>query len=760
MNNKLLKSLLSVLIAATLFTGSGVVSSPYASAQQDSPVAQTPSDTSPQSGDTPEESIVEIPAPDASPEDNESAQRIADQLADTSPSVVVEGQKNLRFGEKLQVSIALKNIPDTVAAEKFVIQYNTSKLEFQEVKAAGSHIQIVGQQEAPGKITVITANPNSKLVSNQPIIIVSFKAKAAAGVDNVTVSAELGLSPDGEYGTAGSSTLDLEIEKGLIGDLNRNGKIEIGDLAKLVHYFDLTSVDPQWERIAEGDFNANLKIDLADLAILARKLLDKPFELIETTVADIHAAMQSGELTAEKLVSMYLKRIDNYDSQLHSILTVNSHALDIAREMDAEYKATGKLRGPLHGIPVIVKDNYNTVGMPTTAGCICLQNNFTTTDSFMIQKLKDAGAIILAKSNLHEFAFGTTTISSLGGQTNNPYDLSRNPGGSSGGTGAALAANLGAIGLGTDTGGSIRIPSSYNSLVGIRPTIGLTSREGIIPLALSQDVGGPMARTVADAALMLDVVSGYDKNDLATSYSIGRIPSSYTDYLDVNGLKGARIGVIRDSSVMGTNSEVIRLTNRAIAEMERMGATVVDVTVPNLAKILSYNSLSGTEFKFNLNDYLNSPSIGPDVTFKSLSDILATGTILESQRSSMVARNSIEVLETEAYKDILLYRTRTTQQSLLSTMADNKLDALLYPSTAAPVGGSAGSANRLSPFSGFPAISVPAGFASISGRPDSPIGIELLGKPFDEGTLIKLAYGFEQGTKYRVSPELFPALTN
>lgn len=172
----------------------------------------------------------------------------------------------------------------------------------------------------------------------------------------------------------------------------------------------------------------------------------------------------------------------------------------------------------------------------------------------MIQKLKDAGAIILAKSNLHEFAFGTTTISSLGGQTYNPYDLTRNPGGSSGGTGAALAANLGVIGLGTDTGGSIRIPSSYNSLVGIRPTIGLTSREGIIPLAISQDVGGPMARTVADAALMLDVVSGYDKHDLATSYSIGRIPDSYTDYLDVNGLKGARIGIVRDSSMMGTNA--------------------------------------------------------------------------------------------------------------------------------------------------------------------------------------------------------------
>lgn len=361
MNNKLLKSLLSVLIATMVFTGSGIFPVPYASAQQDSPAMESPSGTPPQNGNTPEEPASPNPTPDTAVDDPTPIESNVLQLAAASPSVIVKGQQNLRFGEKLLVNIALKDIPDAVAAEKFVIQYSTSRLEFQEVKAAGDGIQIVGHQADPGKVTVITANPTSKLADNETIITIIFKAKAAAGIDNVTVSAELGLSPDGEYGAAGSSTLDLDIQKGLSGDLNRNGKIDIGDLAKLVHYFDVTSADPQWEEIANGDFNTNLRIDLADLAILARKLLDKPFELVETTVADIHAAMQSGELTAEELVNMYLKRIDRYDGQLHSILTVNPHALDIAKEMDAEYKATGKLRGPLHGIPVIVKDNFNTV---------------------------------------------------------------------------------------------------------------------------------------------------------------------------------------------------------------------------------------------------------------------------------------------------------------------------------------------------------------------------------------------------------------
>ena len=220
----------------------------------------------------------------------------------------------------------------------------------------------------------------------------------------------------------------------------------------------------------------------------------------------------------------------------------------------------------------------------------------------MIKKLKDAGAIILAKSNLHEFAFGLSTISSLGGQTLNPYDLTKNPGGSSGGTGAALAANFGVIGLGTDTGGSIRVPSSYNNLVGLRPTIGLTSREGIVPLALSQDVGGPIARSVEDLAISMDILKGYDPEDAATVFSMGRTPSTYTKYLDADGLRGARIGVI-DALVSSSSAAVGGLTQQAITDMEAAGATIVHVTVPKLTEILSFSSLSGYEFKSQLNEY-------------------------------------------------------------------------------------------------------------------------------------------------------------
>ncbi|MUG88372.1 amidase [Paenibacillus timonensis] len=485
----------------------------------------------------------------------------------------------------------------------------------------------------------------------------------------------------------------------------------------------------------------------------------KPFVLPEATISEIQRAMEQGKLTSKQLVQMYLDRIAKYDDQgisLQAVLTINPEALRIAEALDQERAAKGP-RGPLHGIPILVKDNFDTSDMPTTAGCLCLKDSIPDQDADQIAKLKEAGAIILGKTNLHEFAFGITTSSSLGGQTKNPYALDRYPGGSSGGTGAAIAANLAVAGLGTDTGGSIRIPSSFNSLVGIRPTIGLSSRDGIIPLALTQDVGGPIARTVEDAAILLDATAGYDPDDVATAYSVGRIPESYTRFLDANGLKGARIGVATELFLEGNDQEkaVSNVVTNAVNELSSLGATVVNIKIPHLAEINKYPSLSGYEFKFQLNDYLK--ELGDDAPYHSLAEIIASGEYDKTQESSMKAREAREALDTQEYKDIVLKRTSLTRESLLKVMADYNLDAIVYPTSTQPpalIGESqsSGNNNRLSPFSGFPAITVPAGFTAEG----LPVGIEFLGRAFDEGTLIKYAYSFEQGTRHRHAPKWTP----
>ncbi|MEO2205605.1 amidase family protein [Paenibacillus pabuli] len=508
-------------------------------------------------------------------------------------------------------------------------------------------------------------------------------------------------------------------------------------------------------------FLPNAVLTENDVAILKDRIYNyiKPFVLEEATITELQAAMTQGKLTSKELVQMYLDRIEQYDDQgvsINAVLTLNADALEIAQALDEERVAQGA-RGPLHGIPVLVKDNFDTNDMPTTAGCICLKDSVPAQDAEQVKKLKEAGAIILGKTNLHEFAFGITTSSSLGGQTLNPYALDHYPGGSSGGTGAAIASNFAAAGMGTDTGGSIRIPSSFNSLVGIRPTIGLSSREGIIPLALTQDVGGPMARTVSDAAIMLDATAGYDKDDVATAYAVGKIPSSYTDFLDVNGLKGARIGVATEliPSTKAEEKAVADVINNAVEELKSLGATAVPISIPNLDEINKYPSLSGYEFKFQLNDYLE--SLGEDAPYHSLSDIIASGEFDKTQEQSMKARDARETLETTEYKDIVLKRTQITREAILKVMADNNLDAIVYPTStqAAAVigeGQNSGGNNRLSPFSGFPAITVPAGFTTEG----LPVGIEFLGRAFDEGTLIKLAYSYEQGTHHRQAPKLTP----
>ncbi|KKI90858.1 amidase [Bacillus sp. SA1-12] len=471
----------------------------------------------------------------------------------------------------------------------------------------------------------------------------------------------------------------------------------------------------------------------------------------EATIFELQHAMQKGALSSEKLVEYYLERIEEYDDTIHSVITVDDDVIAEAKELDKERRA-GKVRGSLHGIPVILKDNYDTYDMPTTAGSLSLEGSIALDDAYQTKRLREEGAIILGKANLHEFAFGFQTYSSLGGQTFNPYDLSRYPGGSSGGTAAAVAANLAAVGLGTDTGGSIRIPSSFNNLVGIRPTMGLASRDGIIPLALSQDVGGPIAKTVEDAAIVLDAIAGYDPADPVTKTSIGNVPKTYTHYLKKNGLKNAQIGVVRE--LFGQDQQVNEAMEQAITDMEKLGAKVVDVTIPNLNNILAYPSLSGFEFKFQLNDYL--ASLGQDAPVTTLTEIINSGKFHPSLKNSLIARNNQVSLETnEEYQNIITNRPKLTRESLMETFTVNELDALVYPTSnalPAKVGENqgAGNANRLSPYSGFPAMSVPIGFSDNG----LPIGMELLGKEFDEPTLIKLAYSYQEGTNHRKAPVL------
>lgn len=484
-----------------------------------------------------------------------------------------------------------------------------------------------------------------------------------------------------------------------------------------------------------------------------QKELVEQFDIEEATIAEMSAAMEEGKLTSEELVRFYLDRIEKFDQQgpkINSMISVNAQAIETAKQLDRE-RAEGKIRGALHGIPIVLKDNYDTVDMPTTAGSLSLEGSMAPDDAFQTEKLREEGAVIIGKANLHEFAFGFNTYSSLGGQTLNPYDLTRYPGGSSGGTGAAVASNFAAAGLGTDTGGSIRVPASFNNLVGIRPTMGLASRDGIIPLALTQDTGGPLARTVEDAAVVLDTIVGYDEADPITEKSNGRIPDSYTDYLDEDGLKGARIGVVK--ALFGEDEQIIEATEQAIDDMEALGAEVVDVTIPNLDKIMAYPSLSSYEFKFQLNDYL--ASLGENAPVKSLSEIIASGKYHPAMEESMKARDAKVSLEEDAtYQDIIVNRPKITTESLMEVYEEQDIDALVYPTSAIlpqKIGGDQGGGPnpKLSPFSGYPAMSVPIGFSDEG----LPIGMEMLGTAFSEPTLIKLAYSYQEGTEHRKAPD-------
>jgi Asp-tRNA(Asn)/Glu-tRNA(Gln) amidotransferase A subunit family amidase len=494
-------------------------------------------------------------------------------------------------------------------------------------------------------------------------------------------------------------------------------------------------------------------------AALLSMLLD------EASVRSVHAAIDTGKATCVQVVRHYLDRIDAYDDRgpaLNAIITVNPRALETAAQMDKLDRTTRPSR-PLHCIPVILKDNFHTADMPTTGGSITFRNMQTPDDGFVVKRLRDAGAIIIAKANLHELARSGTTVSSLGGQTRNPYDLTRTPGGSSGGTGAAIAANFGVLGTGSDTGQSIRSPSSANALVGVRPTRGLVSRAGVMPFSTTQDEAGPITRSVEDAARMLDVIAGYDANDPITAFSAGHIPRSYTASFDLGGLRGARIGLLTD--FIGRDpihGDVNRVLDTAVARMTAMGATVVRVTIPNLDELTRGLNLMNLEFKAAFDRYL--ASLGPIAPVKSLAEFVARGQAHESMRRGLDADLAVVDGMNSPEHQRMMARRDALRQAVMTVMAANKFDAILYPHQkrlVVPIGEDQADRNGvLSNSTGFPALTFPGGFSprTSSAPLGVPVGLELLGPEWSEPVLFRIAWAYEQATKIRKPPASTPPL--
>jgi amidase len=480
------------------------------------------------------------------------------------------------------------------------------------------------------------------------------------------------------------------------------------------------------------------------------------FDVIDKTIPELQDAMAGGRLTSRQLVEMYLARIAAYDAagpRLRAMVVLNPHALRDADALDRERTARGP-RGPLHGIPIVIKDNFETVDMPTAAGSLALAGYQSTDDAFQVRKLRAAGAVIVGKTNMHELAAGITSISSVAGQTRNPYDLARNPGGSSGGTAVAIAANFAAAGMGSDTCGSIRIPAANNNLVGLRGTRGLASGRGIVPLSSTQDIGGPLARTLGDLAVMLDATVGVDPDDPATKVADGHIPRTFVAALQPGGLKGARLGLLK--LYFGPEEDGSAVVRTAAEQMKKAGAEVVEIDVPGLEELLRDSSVIASEFKFDLAAFLSARENAP---VKSLDEILARGLYDASMEGTLTRRNAVAKRDTEEYRRALVKR-EAIHHAVTAAMDEHRLAALVYPTLRrkpARIGDvQLGTTCQLSAASGLPALSVPAGFT----EDGMPIGVEFLGRAWSEAELMKVAFGWEQIAKLRRAPSATPALVN
>lgn len=486
---------------------------------------------------------------------------------------------------------------------------------------------------------------------------------------------------------------------------------------------------------------------------------NKGVDVVEASIADLQQALDEGRTTSVELVDAYLARIAAYDQHgpaLNSIVRLNSNARARARELDAE-RAAGTTRGPLHGIPILLKDNYDTADMPTTGGSLALATNVPPDDGFLVRRLREAGAIVIGKTTMHELAMGIETVSSLTGRTRNPYDPRRNPGGSSGGTAAAVAASFAAVGMGSDTCGSIRIPSSHNNLVGLRGTAGITSRDGIIPLSHTQDIGGPLARTVTDLATVLDVIVGPDPNDPVTEGGAARLSGSFVDGLQQEPLEGARIGIL--TNLFGDAPEdavVADVVHEALGRMNELGAEVEEVEIPELDELLEDSSVIAHEFKFDLIDYL---AAEPDPPIRSMNDILEQGLYHAELEQRFRLRNQVERRDSAAYRAALAKRG-VIREAVESLLDEHQLVALAYPTIRripARLGDpQSGSNCALSAHSGLPAISMPAGFT----EEQIPVGVELIGRAYSDVELVGLAYAWEQATRPRRPPATTPPLVD
>ena len=495
------------------------------------------------------------------------------------------------------------------------------------------------------------------------------------------------------------------------------------------------------------------------------------FRLAEATIDDVHGALSAGHITCRKLVQLYPDRIEAYNRQgpdLNAVQFINPRALVEADALDVAFESSG-LAGPLHCIPVLLKDQVETSDMPTSYGSMIFEDFVPQRDATIVINMKNAGAIILAKTTMGEFA--SRYVGSAYGMIRNAYDPSRNPSGSSGGTGAGVAANFGMVGIGEDTGGSIRGPAAVHSLVGLRPTTPLVSRYGMMPANPANDTLGPMTRTVKDAAILLDVLAGYDANDPITAYSVNHVPDTYTAFLREDGLNGARIGVVREpmdpkaDPASEDYKRVRTVIDRAIGDLRSLGADVVDpLTVPQLALADPTYVSDNFATEHAMDEYLADHSNAP---VKTLQEILLIGKVTPWRARGLMNVVGRAADEHEHFQ--VLQAKEELRRSILMVMADHDLDVLVYAtfdhetSLIAPDATTntntedaygIGNNRYLSPVIGFPALTVPAGCTSAG----LPVGLELMGRPFTEGLLIQYAYAYEQGTHRRRPPATTPAL--
>jgi Asp-tRNA(Asn)/Glu-tRNA(Gln) amidotransferase A subunit family amidase len=511
---------------------------------------------------------------------------------------------------------------------------------------------------------------------------------------------------------------------------------------------------------------ASIGLLLSACATTAPSKTANGFSFVETTIDDIHAAIKDQTINCEAIINGFLDRIKRYDesSGLNSIIYINPNAIKKARALDEQYQKT-KTMHSLHCVPTILKDNFDTADMPTEAGSIALSGSIPPDDAYIVGKLRRADAIIIAKSNMGEWAFSPqNTISSTHGETRNAYDLGRVPAGSSGGTASAIAANFGVIGMGSDTGNSIRGPASHLALVGIRPTIGVTSRDGIVPLLLNRDVGGPLMRTVRDTARVFNVIAGYDPADPATKSYENHKVDDYTALLTRNGLSGARLGVLRQIYDSKTaDKRVLAVFSQALRDLQSSGAVVIDpITIPSFEKLVKATGFC-SRFRYDINNYLK--TLGDNSEIKTLKDVVEQGKFRPENKAAVKWAMSVPADITPAEQNPPCIdvegdsRRKALLTAVLTTMDNLELDALIYPSWSNPprkIGDSksphGNNSPVIAPHSGQPAITVPMGYIDNN----LPLGLQILGRPFGEEKLFQYAYAYEQATRHRKPPLLFP----